>query len=491
MSTITILLYIVPRRYASAAMGCRMASAQLLGCTYNIRDSGDALFFIPKLLYSACLKVSVMAQEIICPHCSRSIVLDEALTSTLREKMRREFDERLLESERKHSLELERARQESAARDEQLRQMQQATGQKIADALKLQKVQMEAEASQKASESMQVVLRDMQAQLLEKDERLKRSQEEELRLRKAQRELEDAKKDLELEMARRLDEERKRIFEDATKRMALEHELKDKERQKQIDDMTRQITELKRKAEQGSQKLQGEVLELELERMLKDNFAYDDISPVSSGIRGADVIQRVRQSSGRVCGTILLESKQAKNWSAGWIDKLKDDLRAAKADVGVIVSTVLPEGVSNFSCIDGIMVVGYGSALPVIGLVRSQLIEIANAKSFNVSRNEKMEALYRYLIGPDFKHRVEGAVDSLAHMLEDLDKEKRAFAKMWAKREKDIESAFCSIAGIYGSMQGMIGSSLPEIKSLDMLELAHDAPEAADQRTIGGFDGND
>ena len=143
---------------------------------------------------------------------------------------------------------------------------------------------------------------------------------------------------------------------------AEEHHLRDRDKDKQLEDMRRQIEELKRKAEQGSQQAQGEVQELELEDVLRSTFRFDDIEPVAKGVRGADVLQRISSSPGKPCGSILWESKRTKAWSDGWVQKLKDDLREAKADVGIIVSSNMPKGMNHIGCVDGVWVVDFPSA---------------------------------------------------------------------------------------------------------------------------------
>ncbi len=326
------------------------------------------------------------------------------------------------------------------------------------------------EAAKKAVEEYKVDLEDLTEQIKEKDERLEKTEKEELKLRKEKRELEKDKDDFKLEMERKMDDERKKISEEATQKVVEEHKLKDKENKKQLDDLNTQIADLKRKAEQGSQQLQGEILELQIEDNLREAFRHDIVEPISTGVKGADILQKVCLRSGQNCGTILIESKNTKKWSKSWIQKLKKDQREAKSDIGVIVTKTLPDGVDKFNCIDGIMIVDYRYIIPVTILLRNQLIEIARVKSFNIGRNEKMDVLYTYLTGTEFKQRVEATVESFSQMMTDLQKEKRAMTKIWSKREKQLEQAFYGIAGMYGDMQGIIGSSLPEIKSLSLIE---------------------
>ncbi|MCH8003197.1 MAG: DUF2130 domain-containing protein [Nanoarchaeota archaeon] len=271
---------------------------------------------------------------------------------------------------------------------------------------------IEKSERKKVEELFSKEMKDKDEKIKEKDKRLQKAEEEELKLRKEKRELDDAKKKFELETARKLDEERKKIFDKATEQVNEENDLKNKERELENTNLKKQITELKRTAEQGSQKLQGEVLELE--QVLSKNFNFDDIEPISSGIKGADILQKVCFKTGKVCGTILFESKNAKNWSNGWISKLKNDQRNANADIGVIVTTVLPDGVDNFDMREGVFIVHHKSIVPVTLMLRNQLFEISRTKSFNTGKNEKMETVYNYLTGTEFRHNVETIVEAFA-----------------------------------------------------------------------------
>lgn len=411
-----------------------------------------------------------MLTKISCPYCKKSITLDKVLTHSIEEKLRKDFESKLKNNDEKYNLEVKKYESQLAKKDKETDKLKHSLDKRIEEATKLERKKIEKEAGKKATKAVEIDIKDMKEQLKEKDERLEKTQKEELKLRKEKRELEENKKNMELEMSRKMDDERKKISDEAIKKVVEEHELKDKEKQKEFDGLKRQIDDLKRKTEQGSQQLQGDTLELELEKILRNSFSHDIVEPVPTGIRGADILQKVCLRSGQNCGTILIESKNTKKWSKSWIQKLKKDQREAKSDIGVIVTKTLPDGVDKFNCIDGIMIVDYRYIIPVTILLRNQLIEIARVKSFNIGRNEKMDVLYTYLTGTEFKQRVEATVESFAQMMTDLQKEKRAMTKIWSKREKQLEQAFYGIAGMYGDMQGIIGSSLPEIKSLSLIE---------------------
>jgi hypothetical protein len=246
--------------------------------------------------------------------------------------------------------------------------------------------------------------------------------------------------------------------------------LKMLEKEKQLEQMHRQIEDLKRKSEQGSMQIQGDVQENDLKRMLSENFPIDTISDIATGVRGADLIQIVRNSLGANCGTIIWESKNTKAWEEKWIKKLKEDQALSNADICVLVSKALPEGINGFKQIEGVWVTNYSSVVALTFALRAQLIELAQVKGSLVNRDEKMEVLYNYLGSSQFKNRIENIVLAFKGLRDELEKEKRAYTKIWARREKEIERVMNGTVGMYGDLQGIIGAGLPEIKELSMPE---------------------
>ena len=327
---------------------------------------------------------------------------------------------------------------------------------------------IEEKAKKEAQESLNIKISDLSEQLEEKTKNLKEAQRQELELRKRQRELEEKEEKLELELSRKIDAERQKIIQKTSKEFEETHRLKDAEKDKQLDDMKKQIDELKRKAEQGSQQMQGEVLELELEESLKEEFPFDDIEPVAKGIKGGDIIQTVKTQSGRICGKILWETKRTKNWSDSWIQKLKDDQRDAKADLAILASKTLPKGFHHFRLISGVWVTDILSAVSLALALRVVLIQVARERETQVGKKEKMEIAYNYLTGQEFRNRVEAIVESFTAMKVDLEAERRAMLKIWSKREKQIERVISNAAGMHGDLQEIAGTSLPTIKILEL-----------------------
>lgn len=399
-------------------------------------------------------------QIIICPYCNKEIPLSEAITHSIKEELKREMEIDLLK--KKEELDL---------RAKSLLEKEKGIEKIIEEKVLSETKRIESEAKKRAEEVFSLRLKELEDQINHKDQLLEQFRKEELRLRRERRELEERQKSLELEMLRKLDDEREKIRQEAIRIVTEEHRLKDLEKDKRINDMLQQIEELKRKAEQGPIQLKGGVLETELEDLLKSHFPLDQIEPVPKGKKGADILQRVHNQSGQYCGTIIWEAKRTKGWSDGWIDKLKEDQREAKAEISVLVTTAMPKDVINFQLIDGVWVTTHELAPCLAMVLRMNLIQIANERRATIGKHEKMEVLYSYLSGPEFSQKVEAVLKAFLSMKQDLETEKAAMNKIWAKREKQIERVITNITRMYGDMQGIIGASLPEIKSLEFKNL--------------------
>ena len=322
------------------------------------------------------------------------------------------------------------------------------------------------QAEEAARTEVATELEDLRRQAEEKGKLLTQAREAELALRQEKRSLEEREKALTLEVARRLEEEARRVEEATAKRLEEEHRLRDAEKDKRLQDAQRMNDELRRKLQQGSQQTQGEVLEIELETLLTTAFPMDGISPVPKGVNGGDVVHKVVSGSGQHCGTILWEAKRTKNWSDGWLGKLKDDQRSLKAELAVIVSEALPKDCQHFSQVRGVWVTSPQCALSLATALRFQLKEVAMTKLAAVGKNDKMEVLHGYLSGPEFRQRVEAIVKSFTEMQKDLQEEQRSAMRRWAKREKLLQKVIGSTSGMYGDLQGLIGSSLQTIPAL-------------------------
>lgn len=338
------------------------------------------------------------------------------------------------------------------------------------------------QASDKAKEQFTLQLKDREAAVAELQARVQQADQKELAFLKEKRTLEEKIQSVELEVTRRTQEEVKKVREQTLKDLDEQHRLKLLEKEQQVEALRRQIEDLKRSAEQGSQQMQGEVLEVALEELLKQLFPTDSIEPVAKGVRGGDVLQRVYDEGGMDCGLILWESKRTRHWSKEWLPKLRDDLRVVKASRSVLVSEQLPEHVRHFGQIDGVWVVSWPCVHPVALALREGLIAVAKGRRAMEGQHGKMELVYNYLIGQEFYNRVSGIAEAFMTMRQDLEAEKRAYQRYWAKREKQLERVVVSTSGLYGDLQGIIGSTLPEIKGMSFDALG--AADASDGRAL-------
>jgi hypothetical protein len=423
--------------------------------------------------------------KITCPNCGEEFELSDALTGRIREHLKAELFQEVSRREAK----LKKMTAALKAQEAQISKSREAIDEEIEARLKKRLSEAEKKAAKKLEGQYSEQLKDLQGAIEEKDAAIKTFREQELELRKEQRKLKEAAESLELEVARKLDQEREKIRAEALKKVAEENRLKDLEKDKVINDLRASLEDMKRKAEQGSMETQGEVLEQEFEAQLKSFFVHDDIQPVPKGIRGADLVQIVRTPMGAESGILLWETKNTKAWSSAWIPKLKDDMIEVRASIAILVSVVLPDGINRFGQVDGVWVSDPLSAIPLAAALREQLMAINRERTASIGKNEKMEALYQYLAGVEFKQKIEGIVEAFTSMQDQLNKERRAMERHWKQREKEIERVVKNTVGLYGDMQGIIGGQIPAIPALELdEETAKQLPDDSDTRSLADDD---
>lgn len=400
------------------------------------------------------------SSQIKCPHCKKSFEMSAAVEENLRSTIEKEFEER---SEKVRG-EMEAAALDLKRKTEELTVQRTSIEKEVIRRLDANRKVLEAAARDAADAELRTLREEMQTQAA----KLSEVQKNEIELRRQQRELEREKNEFQLKLTREMDSQRQKIVEETSTRIADEYSQKELEWTKQRADMVKQMDELRRKADQGSQQTQGEVVELEIEALLKEAFPHDSIDPVAKGVKGGDIVQVVQTRTGVRCGAIVWEIKQTRSWSDSWPTKLKDDQRAEKADLAVLVTAAMPKGVERFGQVDGVWVSDYKSFLGLALALRSSLIEVAQARQAQTGRKTKAEEVYSYIVGTEFRGRVQTLVETFMAMKEDLDAEKRAFDKIWQRREKQIMRVVGTTAGMYGEVSGLIGPSLPEIKELTL-----------------------
>lgn len=376
---------------------------------------------------------------VACPNCNTQIKLTESLAAPLVEAARREYEQKL-------------KREQAKICEEEARK---------AKAL----LAIELDARAREISSLQEILKHH-------GEKLAEAQRAQAGFLQRERALEDKQRELDLTVEKRVREGLTAVRAQARHEAEEVLKLKVTEKEQTIASMQRQIEDLRRKAEQGSQQLQGEAQELELETLLAAKFPFDDICPVPKGEYGGDVLQRVRSPYGNCCGSILWETKRTRNWSDGWLVKLREDQRLAKADIAIIVSHALPKEIETFELIDGVWVTHPKTMIPVGFSLRQMLVEVASVRQSSEGQQTKAEMVYGYLTGPRFRQRVQALVEAFSGMQEDLDKERKVILKQWAKRQEQIERVMQATVGMYGDLQGIAGKTIQEIEGLEIEALS-------------------
>jgi hypothetical protein len=426
-------------------------------------------------------------ESISCPHCAQKFPLEKGISRQTIEKyeseFQRELDERTTilqsqlrkEAEEKLTRSFSRQIVDLKTQITEERERYEALQKRLPDAQK--------EAAEKALAEFQADKQALEAELKTKELKLADFRTRELELRADKKKLEESRQELEITLQRRLDEERRTLEESIRISETERFKLVEAEYRKKIEDAQKTNEELRRKLEQGSQQLQGEVLELELEGLLERAFPVDEIEPVRKGLRGADLLQIVRTRSGQVCGRILWEAKRAEHWSDKWIQKLKDDQQEAKAELAVIVTTALPKTTSEpFFLFGDVWVVSLVAVRPVAETLRTILLETEKMKLVNTGKNEKLVLLYDYLTSPQFGRRIRAVVDAFRSMKHDLDQEQNAMQRIWKKRETQIERVAQNMMGMCGELQGIAHDSIPQLAAIAELP-APDAPGEISHQT--------
>ncbi len=374
-----------------------------------------------------------MNDQIICPHCKKVIPLTQALSHQIQEKYKEFYKKRLAEEK-----------------------------QKLEEELK-------ANLTKKIKEQLDLEIKDKTNEIEELRKQNKNLQDQLLELNRLIRQLRSENEQRRIEMEKKIAQEQEKIRQEEQKRIEQEYQLKILEKDKKLSDALKLVEEYKRKLQTGSQQLQGEVQELYLQEKLQENFPEDEIKEVPKGVEGADVLQIVKNNHRRSCGTIIWESKRTKAWSDGWLAKLREDQRKVKAEIAVIVSQTLPEGVKNFTQKEGVWIVSFDSFISLATILRQTLIELSAVKSSLVNKEEKKEILWNYLTSIEFRQRIEAVYDAYIQLTEDLRREKDWFRKKWAKQEKNIEKVAENILGIHGDLQSIVGRALPEMNNFQSL----------------------
>ncbi len=368
---------------------------------------------------------------ILCPNCNQSIEISQAI--------RHHIEEEVISAEKnKHKIELEQL------------------DRKIRD-----------EERKKLTEEIDFKLKDKENQLEETKLQNKALRDQLLDLNKSIRQLQESEDKRALENEKRLQQERLNIKQEAMKQEEEKSQLVISELKKQLEDQKKLLVDAQRKMNQGSQQLQGEILELELESRLRSTFLYDEILPVPKGVEGADILHKVYYKPEVYSGSIVWELKRTKTWNKDWLAKLREDARKLGTSTAVLVSEVLPDSITHFGLLDRVWVCSFEYAIPLASVLRVNLVQVTHAKATAENKDKKLESLYTYLTNDVFRGRFESLVESIVELQVDAEAEKRALQRLWKKKEIQLNRLINNTSFMYGELQGILGSALPTIRGLD------------------------
>lgn len=399
-----------------------------------------------------------------CPNCKHEFPIGNALAQEIENEIRNKYlkvyneDKQKLEHERHQiNLLLEKVKSDTENQEKI-----------IAEKVKQQKQALEQDAIKKAAEEMDVRLKLMEKELEEKTVKIKEAQHKELELLQKEKALNEKQEMFTIELEKQLLEREKLVEEKIKKTEAEKADFKIKELEKKLADQVVLAETMRRKAEQGSMQLQGEVNELALEDLLRTTFPFDHIEEVGKGVRGADAVQTVRNTLGQTCGKIIYESKNTKAFGGDWIDKLKHDMRATQADIAVIVTATMPKEMDRFGMKEGVWVCSFNEIKSLSFVLRDSLIKLHAAQASQENKGDKMSMLYAYLTGNEFRQQIEAIVEGFSELQEGIQKEKNAMQKLWKEREKQLEKVLLNTTNFYGSVKGIAGNAIADIKALEL-----------------------
>jgi len=395
-----------------------------------------------------------MSTEVKCPSCGHSFPLEEAIGKEYEQELR----DKMIAWQKKKD-------EEFLKKEEDFKVQQKALSVKYEQQLAQEKINLEEAVRKSIAIDFENKLNFLENANKENQEKLKLAGQKELEFLKKEQELKTRAEEMEIEIQRKMQSERNQIVEQIKKQeleknqlKETEHQLRIKEFEKQLDDQKKLVDEMRRKAEQGSMQLQGEVQELILEEVLRVTFPFDQIGEVGKGVRGADCIQVVRNKFGQDCGKIIYESKRTKDFAADWIDKLKKDMRKEGVDVAVIVTQTYPKGMTCFGERDGVWICSFEEVKAVAYVLRDGILRLYNSSKSQENRGDKMHMLYDYLTGTEFSEQWKAIREGYMSMRLSIHRERDAMEKMWKMREKQLDKVLLNASSIKGSIEGIAGA---------------------------------
>jgi hypothetical protein len=406
-------------------------------------------------------------EKVTCPNCGYEIDVNNLLYHQLEEKLKKEFNTKLL----KQKKDLKEKEDAIEKRREELEDEQRSIKKSINSAVKerLEKAteELRQEARAEAEEEQLQRIKSLETTLKQKSNQVKELNKSKAEIERLKREKEELRDAIEAESEKKISEKLKLEKGRIRKEEETKTELKLSEKEEVISLLNKQLQEAQRKAEQGSSQIQGEVQEIAIEKWLRESYPIDVVEEIRKGTQGADCLQIVNTRSQTNCGLIYYESKRTKSFQQTWIEKFKKDMREKKANVGVLVTEAMPNDMVRMGLRDGVWICSLEEFKGLSAVLRETIIKLSNLTASQANKGAKMEMLYDYLIGTEFRLQVEAIVEGFTQMQKDLEKEKRAIQGQWKKREMQIEKVLLNTTNMYSSIKGIAGSSIQSVKMLE------------------------
>lgn len=408
------------------------------------------------------------SNQIKCPNCATDIDVQDILSHQLEEEIKQKYNAQLIEAKKKTEAEQEKLKQEKLDFQEKKKQENELFQERFEKKLKEEKNLLEGKLKSKLIEEQAEQFKALQDELNEKSEQVKELNRSKAEIEKLKREKGELKEAAEADAQKKLNETLASEKEKIRKAEEDKNELRFKEMQKQLEDQKKLTEEMKRKQEQGSMQMQGEVQELAIEEWLASQFPLDTIEEIKKGARGGDCLQFVNTRNAQNCGTIYYESKRTKDFQPSWIEKFKADIRDRGANIGVLVTEVMPSDMDRMGLKDGIWICNYDEFKGLCTVLRQSIIQLNTAISSQENKGDKMDMLYTFLTGNTFRMQVEAIVEGFTQMKSDLESEKRSMQRIWKQRDKQIEKVITNTIDMYGSIKGIAGNAIQSVKSLEL-----------------------
>ena len=406
--------------------------------------------------------------QIKCPNCGTSIDVQDILSHQLEEEIKQKYQSQIAEEKKKYETEFESLNKAKQDFEKTKKQENELFQERLDKKLKEEKIAIEEKVKSKLIEEQSEQFEALQKELNEKSEQVKELNRSKAEIEKLKREKGELKEAAEAEAQKKLNETLIAEKEKIRKSEEDKNELRFKELQMQLEDQKKLADEMKRKHEQGSMQMQGEVQELAIEEWLATQFPLDTIEEIKKGARGGDCLQFVNTRSAQNCGTIYYESKRTKDFQPSWIEKFKADIRDKGANIGVLVTEVMPSGMDRMGLKDGIWICNYEEFKGLCAVLRESIVQLSTAISSQENKGDKMDMLYTFLTGNTFRMQVEAIVEGFTQMKSDLESEKRSMQRIWKQRDKQIDKVTTNTIDMYGSIKGIAGNAIQSVKALEL-----------------------